>query len=439
MRTWAALLLLAAFARAKSTEVQQIEWALLHNTLLGLEGTVNRLRDSPEGKDPGIALRACRAASDHGFAIGWSKRNGSSIVSAFEHYADAIAEAQPDSAEAVAAQAETRLLHGRALRSEFDLLGQFGRRRFESAPSYAAAADLFVRAHEIDAGDGMALARAVLSRTEGAWLDLKGRDPHTTATWMQQLDEQHPGSAAAALARAMLEYSSARLLLDPEVSSGGSATKDAKEALESAASRLRPYADDEDSDIEFATLYNAVVELALANRRKLHLDLEFVTYVFNARPLGTQLPRSRLIGWSRDSDSQHFGGITQWSLDGRAYRHHEFSQYRWNTEYTIGPRGIGGDNPKGLIQDQYDSDSGIFERRVRNRRITKGRLNRHIATGYWYEIVGTDAFDQMWGFRCYCFKGEVNGVTIQVWSEEIGHEPDLDPIGEFIRDSMRER
>jgi hypothetical protein len=65
-------------------------------------------------------------------------------------------------------------------------------------------------------------------------------------------------------------------------------------------------------------------------------------------------------------------------------------------------------------------------------------LNRHLSSGYAYEIVGEDANGASLAYRGYSLKKGDRKVSIQVWIEEIGGQIQMDPTGEHIVDSMRE-
>jgi len=430
-----AVLLLVCVARAQSQDVNRVIGALRSGSWDDIERLVAPLKREGAGTEPAVVKRLCRMAADRAYEMAWDERDGWTAVNTFDSYAKVIAEKSPDNADVEDALGETALLRARALCSEFTEDGFQAPRRRQSPEHFRLAAEHFARSYELDDGNGMALARAVLSRIEDGWVDVVAReDARAAATaWTEKLESADPSSPASVLARALLDYDRARTLVSIKE------YRDAKEPLEAAATRLRPLADDRDSDIEIPTLYNAVVALALAHARDLRLDLEFAAEDWRARYLWTRLPRSRLVTSDRSRGSQRFGRIMQWSIDGGTVRKFVFYEYEWDTEYTTGPRGIGGDNPKGLIQGSYDDDVQIFERRIRNRRVTKGRLNRSIASGYRYEVVGTDQYSQTWAYRCYCFKAKENRITLQVWIEELGGEVDIDPAGEFIVDAMREK
>ena len=433
MRTLLALVIAPVFCWASDADevreaLDRSSWHRVSRLLTGEAG--KRLSRDPE-QIRGLARRA----TDLAFRIAQAGTKGELAVRAFESVAKELTDAPRH--HTLAARGEIHLLRARFLRSHYDSKARLIRKPDGQAnEEFRSAATLFVAAHADDNDDSEALARAVVSLVEGSWGASETRAESLKLAEQQAatLEKRHGTSAARSA-----------ILFEPakhELASARKSTEIAKvkETLQAALDRLAPFVTGRSADIEIPTLYNELVAFGRAHGKKLRMDLEFRADDWRPGRLRMKLPRSRLISARGAYGDQIFGEIHQWRADGRGFRHFVLCKYKWNTEYTSGPRGIGGDNPKGLLQGGYDDAVASLKRRSRNSRIVKGRLNRSIPSGYRYEVLGTDSHGQTAGFRGYCFKGKRRKITIELWIEELccDCKSKMDPVGEFILESMYE-
>ncbi len=391
------------------------------------------------GTDPELARPICRRAADHAYAIARSAKTGEALVAVIEALAARVLEAAPGNAEALAAHGEASLLRARARRAALDGQARIGPEDGQSPVAFVQAAQSFDESYRAGGKDGNALARGVIARIEHSWAAPRERAALLDAAEerARTLEEKHGSSPEAALARGALLLERAR----HDVAGAATSTEvDAVRGLvRDALGKLSLLSQSASADIEIPTTLNDIVAFARTNAKKLRIEAEFVTRPWERSCLSAQLPRSRLVFPTWAGGGQTFGSLVQWSRDGRSSRRFVMYQYLHWKEYTMGPRGIGGDNPKGLIQWMYDTDSSDFGRKKRNRAVSKGRLNRSIGTGYVYEIAGEDAHGQALSYRGYCFKAKEHPYSIMVWIEEMGGDGGTDIVGESIIESMREK
>jgi len=438
MRMLAILLAASMAAQAESRDVAAVRRALRAESWKKAAELLTRSVRRDLAEHAKTARSLCRYATDRAYLIAFEGDKGERLVAAFEGLDHAIEKEGGNDAAATAARAEIRLLRARALRSALDKEARIGPRDRESPAVFREAAALFAKAYALDRKDPDPLARAVLSRIEEAWADPEARAEALARAekHAKELEGRHGASAAAALARAALLFEAAQSGM--RVSRTSAQLAVVRSRIQTALARLAPLASRRRTDLEIPTLYNELVAFAAAHKKELRIDAEFVADEWRGGGFAIRLPRSRLVIAKSANESQICARVRQFCADGRGVRRFVVFRYRWSVEYTTGPRGVGGDNPKGLLQGDFDDDAAALVRKRRCRRVTKGRLNRSVRRGYRYEILGLDAHDQSVAYRGYCFKCERHKVTLKVWIEELGLDAKLDPVGKFVIDSMRE-
>jgi hypothetical protein len=223
----------------------------------------------------------------------------------------------------------------------------------------------------------------------------------------------------AASAKTLAEWAAVKALLEPSLP-----------ALEKVALPL-------DADAEFGAKLQEIVEFALANP-KAGLDAKFLGREIRLGAVRAQVPVSRLFHPKIISSGQHDVRFYQWTPEGRLRRAILFGHYGFGFEYTTGPKGVAGDNAKGLCAMGLDEAWPLVAKSKRRKPVTKGRFNANIPSGYVFEVTGKDEEGEPCSVRGYYFKCEKERLTVFVWVEDYGETGATDFAGAFLVDSIRE-
>ena len=122
---------------------------------------------------------------------------------------------------------------------------------------------------------------------------------------------------------------------------------------------------------------------------------------------------------------------------GRTYI--TFKRYKWSVEYTSEDGDAGGDNPRGLLEQDRKDDIEWLAEVGRQKKLIRGKLNRAIKRTSGYELRGTDADLDRWWIRTWYFKSKDRPRTFCVRVSRYGREdPGTDPEIQHILDSIRE-
>ena len=372
-----------------------------------------------------------RRAADDAFWIGHGDDDSKALVKKLGELVDACTEKEPEHATALRAKGELEILRARFERS------REGGQRAEAAKSFQAAADFHDRAHDAEASEGQSLARAVCALIEKAWAAPAGRPELLAAAdaRAKRLEADHGSSPQATWARAAVNLERAKDLAATAKTPAEWA--EVKALLEPSLPRLAALAEPVDADKEFGAKHQEIVEFALANP-KAGLDAKFLGREFRVGPIRAEAPVSRLFRPKPLGGGQHNFRFYQWTPEGHLRRSVLFGHYLWSTEYTDGPKGIAGDNAKGLCTGDLDEASAIVEKSKRTKPVTKGRINKHIPVGYVFEVAGKDALGEPCAVRGFYFKSEQKPITPFVWIEDYGETGQGDFAGAFLVDSIRE-
>ena len=392
-------------------------------------------------KRPDTVYAVARLAADMAFKL--SSQDWEDAI----EFADAlVAHADTTSTDdglALYALAEAHIVRARVVRAALSTLR--GTRLPEDSPlgalqendavstSYKKATELLLKSYAARQQEGDALARAV-----GIVAERAQADPDTAAELLTQAADlaetviKHNAiSERAAYAEATVALMRARHELPTAKSKE---VKAIREEIEQAVNHLRPPENARTEDIEYPTKYNEMVTFIKENKKNLPLKkVEYVTDRGSAiGSLDYRIPRSRF--WSKGSPIKH------WNADGVLLRMITFDDYRFETEYTVGVKGIGGDNAKGLCSHGISSSRELFVKIKRERKAVKGRINRKIkANAYYFHIGGYDEHDLFLQVRGYYFKNMKTRRTQHVLFVEWVDSKKLDPEGKNFVDSLQQR
>ncbi len=122
----------------------------------------------------------------------------------------------------------------------------------------------------------------------------------------------------------------------------------------------------------------------------------------------------------------HIFTLTRESIDGNFVRI-RLHAYSWSSLYTSGNGDVGGDNLKGLMQDDQKTDLEKMKKLGKHKKLKKGKLNRNVPKTTGYELSGIDEDGDNWYVRAYLFKlsdyRSSYSLHVSVW----GPNPRLDP------------
>jgi len=411
---WAALLLLAARIEAAPSNpaLDAIEAGAPDRAIRVIEGRDGAAID----KSPALLLSICEAAARN---AAWLLHGGREDA---EGLADVLvakgtaASEQRGGADAFLALAEARRFQAR--------IG-LATRQDKAAEHYRAAIDAARTAYQNDAGDGQALLCAVLAACEA--VDAVGGDSATlleeATRDVERLDGAHKATLAAAHASAALELA----LLERDLPAA-KMSKEIAEVRDRAARVLGTLEGWAAKDLDAATTYNDAVSFILANRKKLPLEVAFVSVAKRIAGLHFRVPVSRR--WRVGSS------LYQFDRRGSYARAYLFDTYNWATEYTYGTKGIGGDNPKGLCTYDIDSVEGMFLKIKRRKKATKGRMNRKISRCYYFEMEGTDESLVRLRVSGWYFKADEKRLTYRLLMVMYPDSEGTEPAADFVVDSF---
>lgn len=375
-----------------------------------------------------LLLRHC---ADDAFWIAYGKDDGKALIEKLAALVDACAEREGDHATVLDAKAELEMLRARFALSSRD--GQ----KAQAAKSFQAAADLHDRSYEASPSQGWSLARAVCALVEKSWAAPSERTALLAAAEerAKRLETDHATSKKTPWARAAVNLERAKDLAATAKTPAQWA--EIKALLEPSLAALAPLAEPLDADKEFGAKHQEIVEFALANP-KAGLDAKFLGREFRVGPVRGQAPVSRLFRPRTLRTSQQDFRFYQWTPQGKLRRALLFGHYAWSIEYTTGPKGIAGDNAKGLCGMGLDEASPMVAKAKRTKPVTKGRINDNFPSGYMFDVSGKDDVGEPCSVRGYYFKSEKEKITVYVWVEDYGETGVKDFAGAFLLDSIRE-
>lgn len=372
-----------------------------------------------------------RRAADDAFWIGYGDDEGKALVEKLSALVDACAEKEGEHPTVLDAKAELEILRGR-----FALSSGKGQKA-QAAKSFEAAADLYDRSYAESPSQGWSLARVVGALIERAWAAPSQREALLAAAEerARKLEADHAASKKTPWARAAVNLERAKDLA--AVAKTPAQWAEVKALLEPSLPALAPLAEPIDADREFGAKHQEIVEFALANPKAL-LDAKFLGREFRVGPVRGLAPLSRLFRPRTIGSGQQNFRYYQWTPQGRLRRALLFGHFRWGIDYTVGAKGIAGDNAKGLCAMSLDEASQMVVKSKRTKPVTKGRFNKNIPVGYMFDVSGKDADGEPCSVRGYYFKSEKERITPYVWIEDYGETPAADFAGAFLIDSIRE-
>ncbi len=129
--------------------------------------------------------------------------------------------------------------------------------------------------------------------------------------------------------------------------------------------------------------------------------------------------------------SDHIFTLTRESVDGNFVRIRLYA-YSWSTLYTSPNGEVGGDNLKGLMQDDQASDLDKMKKVKKHKKLKKGKLNRSVPKTTGYELSGIDQDGDNWYVRAYLFKlsdyRSSYSLHVSVWVPNPRIDPELKEV-----------
>lgn len=111
-------------------------------------------------------------------------------------------------------------------------------------------------------------------------------------------------------------------------------------------------------------------------------------------------------------------------------------RYWWSTNYEAGDAVMGGDNLKGLMEQDRKAEVNWLKKIKRQRKLVRGRLSRTIPKTTGFEILGeTDGGSRYWT-QVWYFKSEYKDATLSIVANHQGEFAGKDIELETLLDSM---
>ena len=214
--------------------------------------------------------------------------------------------------------------------------------------------------------------------------------------------------------------------------------KEAKKRLRAFLDRLREKLKAKPKSFDLNTAYNDAVTMTKKNKG-LGVKADYTSFTYTmGRVLRFEKPRGRR--WKVDTErSTDLGAIVQTGRDGKFMRRISLDYYERNVWYLYGDTKYDGSNVKMMAMIGAVDVKTVVLTVKREKKLTKGRLNRHIKQSYIFEIGGLDKLGKFTRFRCYYFKGrETKHLTFEVMVVEFDDFKKLDPEAAFVIASLRE-
>ena len=422
MRKLAGVLVLVIAVHAADPQVAQLMKAIVASVKAGRPGNVTKvLRDGAIralSEEPKLARKAAEACAKYARKTAKKDTEGwRDLSNKMVRVGRSAVSNDGEDKDALIALAEALVCKGRIA----DETGGAA-----DKTTWSEAADLYERADKIKSDGGEWLERAVAALREGAatgLIDLEQR--------AEELDTKaKEAQAATPGGKAKGELDAIRRLIRVD-------KKAAKARLEAHLAALQLKLDPLNPDLVLATAFNDAVTLA-KQEKKLYVKAKYLARKLRSRYdwLEFELPIGKR--WTFERTSSDFGTILQVGDDAEKVLVILFTYYRHTTEYTIGPRGFGGDNVKGLaLLDEKNAEDALVQVKYR-RKLRKGRFNRHITKSSYFEIGGIDSDGDFRRTRAYYWKPKhVELRTLCLYMVIFGDLAKFDPEAEFVIDSIR--
>ncbi|MCZ6786269.1 MAG: hypothetical protein O7E54_03795 [Planctomycetota bacterium] len=287
--------------------------------------------------------------------------------------------------------------------------------------------------HDLEADGGKPLERAVKILREGQ--KAKGVDVDNLKTREKALSkeaaETYPKIAIFQSSGFDDEIKEIERLIETD-------RKEGKKRLGAFLDKLKAKLEKDKKSIDLNTAYNDAVTIAKINKG-LGVKADYTSYTYTK---GKLLRFAKIMGrrWKVEkSGAKDLGAIVQYGRDGRFMRRITLDYYKRNVWYLYGDTKYDGSNVKMMAMIGAVDVKTVVLTVKRERKLTKGRLNRHIKQSYIFEIGGLDKLGKFTRFRCYYFKGrETKHLTFEVMVVEFDDFKKLDPEAAFVIASLRE-
>jgi hypothetical protein len=414
------LLGLSIAATAKDTKDvgRAIAQAIIRN--VGLPEVVKGL--VPEAVDelatePAVAREICEAAARYVYRAPSARTDWEPLVERIVALGHATMERTPDDGDAVRACAEAELCRVRLARN-LD--------KPTKTEEWVAVAELFLKAHGVEADEGKPMERAakvLWEAAEAPGVDRAALRERAVKT-CEEGTKQYPQSAymRGLLYRHRLESIEVQL---------GADRRAAQKAMSDYLLELRAAMGTKTPEMVVATAYNDAVSFARSTKG-LDVKADFITRTLSvaAANLKVEIPVSER--WDYEE-----GRIRQYDREGDLVRSFFFDVYSWNTNYYIGQTQFGGDNLKGLAQLDEMNAEEVVVKITKRKKPARRRFNRKFPSAIYFEVSGLDDGGDFLKYTSYYVKTEKR-VSVQVAMLEFKEVKDLDPEAELVVDSFRE-